>query len=126
MTVASRSSEPRYFVELRALFYLFRIAELNCRYYNCKLASLERKDKLFQAVIALAAAASFGLLAFAEFKEVKAIAAGLSLVAFLISAVIPWIGISRKMDDARTKSTVWAGASQQIESAMRFIRYAHD
>ena len=118
--------KPQYFKELRSLFYLFRMAELNCRYYCCQLDSLESRDKFFQAVVALAAAASFGLLAFAEFKNVKAIAAGLSLLAFLVSAVVPWIGLTRKIEDAKTKSIVWAGASQQLEGAMRFIRYANN
>lgn len=126
-TTESRTpSTPQYYRELRTLFYLFRMAELNCRYYCSKLDRRERLDKLLQAAIALSAASSFGLLAFAEFKDVKTIAAILSLSAFLISAVIPWLGLGRKIEDAKTMSIVWTGASQQLESALRFVRYAHD
>ena len=125
-TAESTSLKPQYFRELRSLFYLFRMAELNCRYYCSKLDDLEILDKVLQAAIALSAASSFGLLAFAEFKDVKTIAAILSLSAFLISTVIPWLGLARKIEETRTRSIVWAGASQQLESAMRFIRYAHD
>jgi len=126
MSTESATLKPQYFRELRSLFYLFRMAELNCRYYRCRLDDLELYDKIFQAVIALATAASFGLLAFAAFTDVKTTAAILSLVAFLVAAVVPWIGLSRKIEDAQTKSIVWSGASQQLEIAMRFIRYAHD
>src|SRR6266446_447814 len=120
MSAQAASPRPQYFQELRTLFYLFRMAELNRRYYCDRLGTFELLDRILQGVIALAAAASFGLLAFAAFTEVKTIAAILSLLAFLVSAVIPWVGLSRAIENARTRTIVWAGASQQIESAMRF------
>ena len=102
------------------------MAELNRRYYCDRLGTFELWDKILQGAIALAAAASFGLLAFAAFTQVKTIAAILSLLAFLISAGIPWVGLSRMIEEARTRTIVWAYAAQQLESAMRFVRYAHD
>jgi hypothetical protein len=81
---------------------------------------------VLQVAVALATATSFGLLSFADFSHVKVAAAILSVIAFILSAVIPGLGLSRKIEETTTRSYAWHFAGQQIESALRSVKKAQD
>lgn len=132
MNVPTRPANDHH-KELNSLFYWFRTAELNSRYYSAWQRRLEFWDKLLQVVIALATALSFGILAFSGFwpspqtgKVIAITAASLSLIAFVASTVVPWVGLGRKIDEARTRNVVWSNASQQFYSAIRFVKQARE
>jgi hypothetical protein len=108
--------------ELSRLFYSFRMAQLNRRYYSERLATLKKWDKGFQITIMVTTAASFALLSFADFAHVKAVAAGFAVIAFLVSTAVPGLGLSRKIDEISNRTCAFHYASQQLEGALRFVK----
>src|SRR5205809_2062134 len=107
---------------LKGLFYQFRVAQLNQRYYTRRLAKYQMWDRIFQIVVGVVTAASFAVLVFSDFQHTKIIAAILSVVAFIFSVVIPSFGLPRNIDEARQRSITWHYAGQQLENALRFIK----
>ena len=122
MDLLSKPTDDQYVDELSRLFYSFRLAQLSSRYYSTQLSRLKWADRVLQVAVALATAASFGLLSFADFSHVKVAAAILSVIAFILSAVIPGLGLSRKIEETTTRSYAWHFATQQLESALRFVK----
>lgn len=109
--------------ELSRLFYSFRMAQLNRRYYSERIKSLKRWEKFFRVVVAVGTAASFALLAFADFSGVKTVAAICAVIAFMASAaVVPGLQLDRKIDDASARICAFHYAGQQLETALRFIK----
>lgn len=122
MSTAIVDTQTDHVDELSRLFYSFRMAHLNRRYYSERLKSLKRWDTFFRVVVAVATAASFALLSFADFSGVKSVAAILAVVAFLASVVVPGIRLDRKIDDASARICAFHYAGQQLESALRFVK----
>jgi hypothetical protein len=108
--------------ELARLFYSFRMAHLNRRYYSERASGLRRWDKIFQVIISVATAASFAVLAFADFEDVKFVAAAFAVIAFLASIAVPIFGLNRKIDEASARASAFHYAAQQLESALRFVK----
>lgn len=111
-----------YADELSRLFYSFRLAHLNRRYYSERLARLKRWDVGFSVIVSVSTAASFALLAFADFHGVKTVAALLAVIAFLASVAVPGLRLSRQIDDASARVCAFHYAAQQLESALRFVK----
>jgi hypothetical protein len=124
-TLAETGAHP-YSEELSRLFYSFRMAQLNRRYYSERFHQLRLWDKAFQAFIALSTAASFALLAFTDFSHVKLLAAILSVIAFMIATVVPALGLTRNIDNISARTYAWHYATQQIENALRRVKNAAD
>lgn len=108
--------------ELSRLFYTYRLAELNRRYYSERLAKLKKWDTFFQFVVGVTTAASFVLLSFADFPHVKTVAAILAGVAFITSVGVPGFQLGRKIDEVSNRVCAFHYASQQLESALRFVK----
>jgi len=125
MATTIANTQNGYMDELSRLFYSFRMAHLNRRYYSERLAKLKQFDTVFSFVVALSTAASFALLAFADFPGVKAVAAILAVVAFLASVAAPAFRLERKIEDASARICAFHYAGQQLESAIRFVKNSH-
>ncbi|MGH9499496.1 MAG: hypothetical protein ACRD3L_10170 [Terriglobales bacterium] len=121
MEAIIETAEDKY-AELSRLFYTFRLAHFNRKYYCERLEKLKFWDKAFQITITVSTAASFALLSFADFPHVKTIAAIFAIVAFLFSVASPGLNLNRKIDE--TSARVWAFhyAAQQLENALRFVK----
>src|SRR5579859_5425804 len=110
-TPVEAQAQP-YVAELSRLFYLFRMAHLNRRYYSERLSLLRSWAKFFQVVIAASTAGSFALLSLTDFSNVKLIAAILSVLAFMVTTVAPALGLTRTVDDTSARSCAWHYAAQ--------------
>ncbi len=118
-TVAIRNDHTD---ELARLFYSFRMAHLNRRYYSERLKTLKKWDTGFSIVVTLTTATSFALLSFADFSGVKTVAAIFAVIAFLASVSVPGLRLDRRIDDASTRICAFHYAAQQLESAIRFVK----
>jgi len=130
MSAIGNVVEYPYLAELNDLFYRFRVAQLNARYYAKVRDRLEGRDQAIQISIAVTTGIAFAVLGVSEFVPsarvwiVKLVALIASIVAFLVSAVAPWLGLTGQMNEARVAAFAWNSAGLQIEKAMRFIKYA--
>jgi hypothetical protein len=112
--------------ELATLFYSFRLAHFNQRYYAARLKNLKRWSTAFQILVALCTAASFGVLSFANFPKadpkITIVAAVLALIAFLASVAAPALQLERKIDELSNRICAFHYAAQQLEKALRFVK----
>ena len=122
METTLEAPEHRYADELSSLFYSFRLAQLNRRYYSARLSKLKRLDTAFSIVVAVSTATSFAVLSFADFPYVKTIAAIFAIVAFLFSVASPALNLNRKIDETSARACAFHYAAQQLESAIRFVK----
>ena len=122
---ATVSIENTHTEELSRLFYSFRMAHLNRRYYSERLAKLKQFATAFSIVVTVSTAASFALLSFADFSGVKIVAAILAVIAFLASVAAPGLRLERKIEDASARTCAFHYAAQQLESALRFVKNSH-
>ena len=122
MSAIVESAQNDHVEELSRLFYSFRMAHLNRRYYSERLARLKTWDTVFSVIVTVSTAASFALLSFADFSHVKLVAAILAVIAFLASVAVPGLRLGRKIDDASARTCAFHYAAQQLESALRFVK----
>jgi hypothetical protein len=122
METTLETVEHKYADELSRLFYSFRLAHFNERYYCERLERLKRWDNGFQITIAVATAASFALLSFVDFPHVKFVAAMLAATAFIFSVASPVLSLNRKMDEISARVCAFHYAAQQLETALRFVK----
>lgn len=122
MSAAIETLQSDHTDELSRLFYSFRMAHLNRRYYLERVASLKKWDAFFSVVVTVATASSFALLAFADFPGVAKVAAGFAVTGFLASVAVPSLRLGRKIDDASARACAFHYAAQQLESALRFVK----
>jgi hypothetical protein len=111
---------------LSGLFYDFRLAHLNRKYYSERLACLKLADTVLSILVMVATASSFSILALGNIPHSTIIAATLSVAAFLIAVAIPILGLGRKIEDLSNRSCAFHYAAQQLEMAIRFIKTAED
>jgi hypothetical protein len=127
MATAIESPEYRHVDELARLFYLFRVSELNRRYYLQRFAAAKSKEKGFRIAIAVLTAASFAVLSFAtDFTHVKLTAGILSFLAFLISVILPGLSFERRLEEASVRTCAWHYATEQLQIALRSVKNAED
>jgi len=114
--------DPQY-EELRRLFDLYRLANLNARYYGCRAETFEKRNK--GALIVTAAFSMLALsliLAFPNDAIMRGFAAGFAGLAGLISGVIPFFGWTDKVRELRNQHFAYSQIFGQIEFAIAEIR----
>lgn len=116
--------EDRYHQELVRLFDLYRLANLNARYYGRRAEKFESYNKWSMVIAALLSAAALGFLLGAEGEWVKVLAAILSGLTAVISGVTPFFGWTEKVRDLRSLRFAYSQLFGQIESVIGEIRRA--
>jgi hypothetical protein len=126
---AITSSPHPYFEEIARLFYNYRVAQLNRRYYTVLLARTKRKNLIAQVLIGLFTVSAFALFSLSPSFPGFAVAFGriaavLSAFAFVLSVAAPVFGWNQSMDEITARIHAWHYAERQIESALRFLRHS--
>ena len=129
--MAAAISQPThpYFEEIERLFYNYRLAQLNRRYYTVLLGRKKSWNLWTQVFIGLLSAAAAALislaLAFHQAADPLAKwAAVSSAIAFVLSVAAPVFGWNQSIDEYTTRIHAWHYAERQIESALRFLRHS--
>ena len=115
-----------YYDELNRLFNLYRIANLNVRYYGCRAERFERWSKVTLVVPAILSTLALALILGVDPKEtwartIAAIAAGM---AAIISGTTPFFGLTEKIRDLRNLRFAYSQLFGQIEFAITEIKRA--
>ena len=129
MAAAITSAPHAYFEEIARLFYNYRLAQFNRRYYTVLLERAKRKNLWTQVAIGVftvSAAALFSLMpsfpALATlFGQLAAVLSALAFVATVIAPVFSW---NQTIDEITARTHAWHYAERQIESALRFLRHS--
>jgi hypothetical protein len=129
MAAAIAQPTHQFFEEIDQLFYNYRLAQLNRRYYTVLLARIKSLNLWNQVLIGLLSATAAGLislaLAFPHLTDTLAKwAAVCSAIAFVLSVAAPVFGWNQSIDDYTTRIHAWHYAERQIESALRFLRHS--
>lgn len=129
--MAAAISQPThpYFEEIDSLFYNYRLAQLNRRYYTILLTRKKSWNLWTQVFIGLLSATAAALislaLAFHQSTDLLAKWAAISsAVAFVLSVAAPVFGWNQSIDEYTTRIHAWHYAERQIESALRFLRHS--
>ena len=127
-TAIAQPTHP-FFEEIDQLFYNYRLAQLNRRYYTVLLARKKRLNAWIQVLIGLLSAAAASLiglaLAFHHSTDLLAKwAAVSSSIAFVFSVAAPVFGWNQSIDDFTTRIHAWHYAERQLESSLRFLRHS--
>jgi hypothetical protein len=128
MATQAESIRHPYFEEIDRLFYSYRLAQINRRYYTVLLERAKTRNLWTQVLIgifAVTAAALFSLMP--SFPSYAAAlgqsAAVLSALAFVASVVAPVFGWNQTVDEITARVHAWHYAERQIESVLRFLRH---
>lgn len=113
-----------YYAELNRLFNLYRLANLNMRYYGCRAEQFERKSKWTLVIAASVSALALALLLGVEASWIKPLGAALSGVAAVITGVTPFFGWTEKIRDLRNLRFAYSQLFGQIEFAITEIKRA--
>src|SRR5579883_2202679 len=113
-----------YYDEMNRLFLLYRLANLNMRYYGCRAEYFEQRIKFFSVVGAIFSTLALALLLGVDEGWVKLIAAGLSGIAAVLAGVIPFFGWTEKIRDLRSLRFAYSQLFGQIEFAITEIKRA--
>jgi hypothetical protein len=118
-----RAADP-YYDELNRLFNLYRLANLNARYYGCRAEQFERKSTWTTILSALVSALALAVLLGVERPWVKPFAAALSGIAAVITGVTPFFGWAERIRDLRSLRFAYSQLFGQIEFAITDIKRA--
>ena len=115
------------FEELKCLFHIYRLANLNARYYGCRAEGYERKTRRVLVMTGLMSALALGLLLCVDptpkwAKIGAAIAAGL---AAILTSVSPFFGWTEKARELRNLHFSYSQLFGQIEFVITEIRRAN-
>ena len=118
-------SDP-YYEELNRLFNLYRLANLNMRYYGCRAERFEWWNKFALVVPAVLSTLALALILGVDPKEPwartgAAIAAG---IAAIISGAVSFLGLTERIRDLRNLRFAYSQLFGQIEFAITEIRRA--
>jgi hypothetical protein len=121
-----RDDRDPYYEELNRLFLLYRLANLNARYYGCRAEKFERKSKRLDVLASGLAASALALILWAGpdmalLRSLAALSAGLSAV---IPGVVPFFGWTTKIRDLRNQHFAYSQIFGQVEFAITEIRRA--
>jgi len=121
-----RISADPYYDELNRLFHLYRLANLNARYYGCRAEKFEFWTKTALVITAILSTLALSLILGVDPKEswARAIAAGAAGIAAIISGVTPFFGWTDKIRDMRNLHFAYSQLFGQIEFAITEIRRA--
>jgi hypothetical protein len=120
------AASPRdpYYEELNRLFNLYRIANLNTRYYGCRAEKFEMRSKSANLAVALLSAVALGILLGVDADWVKPTAAILSGLAAIVVSVTPIFGWAEKIRELRSLRFAYSQLFGQIEFAITEIKRA--
>jgi hypothetical protein len=129
--MAAAISQPThpYFEEIGRLFYNYRLAQFNRRYYTVLLARKKNWNLCIQVLIGLLSATSASLISMALTFHHSAdllawCAAVSSAITFVLSVAAPVFGWNQSIDEYTTRIHAWHYAERQIESALRFLSHS--
>ncbi len=124
VTQEHTSAADPYYDELNRLFNLYRLANLNTRYYGCRAEKFEWLSKVAIVFVALFSASALALLLGVDQPWVKPLAAALSGLAAVITGVTPLLGWPEKIRDLRSLRFAYSQLFGQIEFAITEIKRA--
>jgi hypothetical protein len=129
MAAAAAPATHPYLEEISRLFYNYRLAQFNRRYYTVLLERARTRNLWTQVsigVFTVTAAALFSLTpSFPSLSTRLAQAAAvLSAFAFVATVVAPVFGWNQTIDELTTRVHAWHYAERQLESALRFLHHS--
>lgn len=120
-----------YFKQISRVFYDYRLADYNLRYYAVLLERAEGKNRTTQIIAGILTVVAVAMLtipaALSDEKviplihRINPIAAGLSALAFVVTVLLPLFGLDKAIDDYRVRHHAWQFAKNQIEAALRSL-----
>lgn len=108
--------------ELNRLFYLYRLANLNQRYYGCRAEKFERLDQGLTITVGAASAVALGTLLISEGTAARTLAAVLAGFAAVLTGVAPLLGWAAKAKRFCNLHFSYAQLFSQVESVIFSIR----
>jgi len=108
--------------ELNRLFNLYRLANLNVRYYGCRAEMYEGLQRWTQVAIALLSAAALAILLASNTANTRLIGAILAGIAAVVSALVPFLGWAEKGRELRNLNFSYGQVFSQIEFVIAEIR----
>ena len=122
------STEERdpYYDELNRLFHLYRLANLNARYYGIRAEAFEWRNKASLVATAALSMLALAVILAADQKNTTArdLAAAFAGVAAFISGVTPFFGWTEKVRDLRNQHFAYSQLFGQAEFVITEIRRA--
>ena len=106
-TAIAPPSHP-YIDEIGRLFYNYRLAQFNRRYYTVLLARVKRKNLFVQVLLSLFTVSAFALFSLApSFPKLSEgfgrVASVFSALAFVLSVAAPVFGLSQRVEELTTR-----------------------
>ena len=128
------SAPQSYLVEIGSIFYSYRLAEFNRRYYEVLLDRAKRKALAMQVAIGVLTAVAVVLFTIptsmpgdaaqkAMMDRLNPIAAALAALAFVANAVAPLFEWNRTIDEITARIHAYQYAASILESALRFLHH---
>jgi hypothetical protein len=117
-----RTRSDREHEELNRLFYLYRLASLNQRYYGCRADKYERLDWGLTLTVGAASAIALGALLLSEGTAARTGAAVLAGFAAVLTGVSPLLGWTAKAKRFCNLHFSYGQLFSQIESVIFSIR----
>ncbi|HXR75168.1 MAG TPA: hypothetical protein VN737_04275 [Bryobacteraceae bacterium] len=119
--VSAATPDP-YHTELCRLFNLYRLANVNMRYYGCRAEKFESRSRSLLVAAALCSTGALSLLLIPDAPSYPA--AILSGIAAIISGTVPYFGLSEKIRDLRNLRFAYSQLFGQIELAITEMKRA--
>lgn len=119
----AESPDP-YYEELNRLFLLYRLANLNARYYGVRAAKFEWRNKSALVLTAVLSTLALSLILGVDQGWAKGVAAASAGLAAIVSGVTPFLGWTDKIRDLRNLHFAYSQLFGQIEFAITEIRRA--
>ncbi len=113
----------QYYEELNRLFHIYRLSNLNARYYGCRAERFEKRSKWASILTAFFSTIALSLILGVDPKIewVRNVAAALAGTAALISGVTPFMGWTEKGREMRNLHFAYSQLFGQIEFAITEI-----
>lgn len=113
--------------ELNRLFNLYRLCNLNVRYYGCRAEKYERRSWRLDMGSGATSALALGVLLLVDWSPEAAvyarrIAAGLAGLAALLTAIAPLTGWAAKAKRFCNLHSLYSQLFGQVESVITWIR----
>jgi hypothetical protein len=108
--------------ELGRLFDLYRLANLNLRYYGCRGEKYERFAWWLDMIATFASAVALFVLLISEVSYIRFIGAGFAGLAAICMAVAPVTGWSAKGKRFSSLHSLYSHLFGQVESVITWIR----
>jgi hypothetical protein len=118
-----------YIRDIEHLFYNYRLAYFNRRYYTVLLGRKKKVELFYQLFFTLSAALALIALSLIPPKltlwrdEITLGAACISGLSFILSIALPIMGWAHSMSDLTRRIFAWHAAERQILAAIRFIMH---